>query len=53
MDIEKEIIVYRFYYKHTQLSIAEKLNISQMTVSRVEKKLISKIKEEYDQIDNI
>ncbi len=52
-DLEKEIIVYRFYYKHTQLSIAEKLNISQMTVSRVEKKLISKIKEEYDQIDNI
>ena len=52
-DLEKEIIIYRFYYKDTQISIAERLNISQMTVSRIEKKLVKKIKEEYRNYNNI
>lgn len=42
--IEKRIIVERFYNNKTQLDIAKKLNISQMTVSRIEKKVIEKIK---------
>ena len=30
------------------MKIAEELNISQMTVSRIEKKVLSKIKKEYE-----
>ncbi len=43
---EKTILIDRYFNKKTQASIAEKLNISQMTVSRVEKKIIEKIKKE-------
>ncbi len=42
--IEKQIIVERFYNNKTQLDIAKKLNISQMTVSRIEKKVLEKIR---------
>lgn len=42
--MEKEIIIERFYNNKTQLDIAKKLNISQMTVSRIEKKVIEKIR---------
>ncbi len=37
-DMEKKILIDRYFNKRTQVSIAEDLNISQMTVSRVEKK---------------
>lgn len=47
-DIEKKIFVYRYYDKRTQISIAEELKISQMTVSRIEKKIIQKFREEFD-----
>lgn len=42
--VEKQIIVERFYNNKTQLDIAKKLNISQMTVSRIEKKVLEKIR---------
>jgi len=42
--VEKEIIIERFYNNKTQLDIAKKLNISQMTVSRIEKKVLEKIR---------
>jgi len=46
--LEKEIIVERFYNNTTQSEIAKKLNISQMTVSRLEKKALEKIKASVD-----
>lgn len=46
--LEKEIIVERFYNNTTQNDIAKKLNISQMTVSRLEKKALEKIKASVD-----
>lgn len=42
--VEKQVIIERFYNNKTQLDIAKKLNISQMTVSRIEKKAIEKIR---------
>ncbi|EHR32081.1 SigB/SigF/SigG family RNA polymerase sigma factor [Helcococcus kunzii] len=45
-DIEKKIVVYRYFEKMTQVAIAEKLDVSQMTVSRLEKKVIKKFREE-------
>jgi len=47
-DVEREIIIGRFFKQKTQMKIAEELNISQMTVSRIEKKVLSKIKKEYE-----
>lgn len=41
-DIEKKIFYYRFFDKRTQISIAEELGVSQMTISRLEKKIIKK-----------
>ena len=43
-DLEKKIFYYRYYDKRTQISIAEELNVSQMTISRLEKKIISKFR---------
>lgn len=52
-DMEKKILIGRYYEKKTQLAIAEELDISQMTVSRMEKKITKKFKEEiYKQVDN-
>lgn len=45
-DIEKKIVVYRYFEKMTQVAIADKLDVSQMTVSRLEKKVIKKFREE-------
>lgn len=45
-DMEKKILVDRYFNKKTQVSIAEDLGISQMTVSRVEKRVIEKFRKE-------
>lgn len=45
-DLERKIIYYRFFEKMTQLGISQKLEISQMTVSRLEKKAIKIFREE-------
>lgn len=45
-DVEKKVVFYRFFDKMTQVAIAEKLGVSQMTVSRLEKKVIKKFREE-------
>ncbi|MDO5725788.1 MAG: SigB/SigF/SigG family RNA polymerase sigma factor [Tissierellia bacterium] len=50
-DVEKEILIERYFNKSTQVSIAKKLGISQMTVSRIEKKLLEKMKKELERID--
>jgi RNA polymerase sigma-B factor len=43
-DIEKEFIKMRYYENMTQKSIAEVLGVSQMYVSRMEKKVLRKLK---------
>ncbi|NLY21121.1 MAG: SigB/SigF/SigG family RNA polymerase sigma factor [Tissierellia bacterium] len=47
-DVEKEILIARYFNKRTQVSIAKSLNISQMTVSRIEKKILEKMKKELE-----
>ncbi len=47
-DMEKKILVDRYFNKRTQMAIAEELNISQMTVSRVEKRVIEKFRKEME-----
>lgn len=47
-DIEKKILVYRYFDKMTQIAIADELGVSQMTVSRIEKKIIKKFRQELD-----
>ena len=41
-DLEKQILELRYYEGRTQIDIANKLSISQMTVSRIEKKILQK-----------
>ena len=43
-EIERQIVVYRYFDRITQVAIAEKLGISQMTVSRIEKKVLKKFR---------
>ncbi len=45
-DIEKSILIERYFNKNTQVNIAKKLDISQMTVSRIEKKVLEKLRKE-------
>lgn len=41
---EKLIIMLRYYYDYNQDAVAKRLNISQVQVSRLEKKIIQKLK---------
>lgn len=43
-EVEKTILLGRYIDKKTQIVIAEELDISQMTVSRMEKKILKKFK---------
>lgn len=45
-ELERLIIIKRFFANKTQINIAKELNISQMTVSRIEKKALEKLKYE-------
>ncbi len=47
-DIEKQILIERYFNKKTQVSIAQVLDISQMTVSRIEKKVLQKLRKEVE-----
>lgn len=47
--IEKEILIDRYINKKTQVVIANNLDISQMTVSRIEKKILEKLRKEVDE----
>ena len=44
-DMEKTLIQYRYYDKLSQSVTAQKLGVSQMYVSRLERKLLAKLKE--------
>ena len=46
-ELERNIIIQRFYQNKTQSDIAKELNISQMTVSRIEKKSLEKLRIEF------
>ena len=48
-NIEKEILIDRYINKKTQVVIAKNLDISQMTVSRIEKKILEKLRKEVDE----
>lgn len=47
-ELEVNIIKGRFFENKTQSKIAEEIGISQMTVSRLEKKIIEKLRKEYN-----
>jgi RNA polymerase sigma-B factor len=52
-EIEIKIIKDRFFYNKTQIQVANELNVSQMTVSRMEKKILKKFKKEYKKLSDI
>ncbi|AFS77095.1 RNA polymerase factor sigma-70 RpoD [Gottschalkia acidurici 9a] len=47
-DVEKKIIDDRYFKRKTQVDIANELGISQMTVSRMEKKIIERFRRELE-----
>lgn len=49
-EVELKIIKDRFFNNKTQMTIATELGVSQMTVSRIEKKVLSKLKKEYEKM---
>jgi RNA polymerase sigma-B factor len=51
--IENRIITDRYFNNKTQIVVANELNVSQMTISRIEKRIILKFKKEYDKINDI
>lgn len=52
-QIETKIIKDRFFSNKTQIHVAEELGVSQMTVSRMEKKIIKKFQKEYKRLNDI
>lgn len=44
-DKEREIIIRRYFHNQTQSYIAEKMNISQVQVSRLEKRILKQLRE--------
>ena len=45
-DQEKDIILRRYYYSQTQAEIADILHVSQVQVSRLEKRILKKMREQ-------
>jgi len=52
-EIEVKIVNDRFFENKTQIQVAEELNVSQMTVSRMEKKIIKKFRKELSKLNEI
>jgi len=52
-EVERKIIYGRFFENKTQIQIANELNVSQMTISRMEKKVIEKFRKDYLKIIEI
>jgi len=46
-EVEKKVLRDRFFNNRTQMHVADELQVSQMTVSRMEKKIIEKFQKEY------
>jgi RNA polymerase sigma-B factor len=51
--IEIKIISDRFFDNKTQIQVANELNVSQMTISRMEKKILKKFKKEMKKLNDI
>ncbi|WP_101773773.1 SigB/SigF/SigG family RNA polymerase sigma factor [Peptostreptococcus faecalis] len=49
-ELEIKIMEGRFFHNKTQSVIAKEIGISQMTVSRIEKKIIEKLRKEYKRV---
>ncbi|MGV8145351.1 MAG: SigB/SigF/SigG family RNA polymerase sigma factor [Alkaliphilus sp.] len=49
-EIEKEVLRERFFGRKTQMQVAKELKVSQMTVSRIEKKTMEKFRREFRKI---
>ena len=45
---ERELIVRRYFYDQTQIKIAEVMGISQVQVSRMEKRILKKMREGFE-----
>jgi RNA polymerase sigma-B factor len=52
-EVEIKIIKDRFFENKTQIQVANELCVSQMTVSRMEKKILRKFKKEYKKLTEI
>lgn len=52
-EIEVKIIKDRFFESKTQIQVANELNVSQMTISRMEKKILKKFKKEFKKLNEI
>lgn len=46
-DVEKQLVKYRYVYEKSQREVAIKLGVSQMYVSRVERKILEKLRNIY------
>ncbi|SHJ93089.1 RNA polymerase, sigma 37 subunit, RpsB/SigB [Caminicella sporogenes DSM 14501] len=51
--VEIKIIKDRFFKNKTQIEVALDLGVSQMTVSRMEKKIIKKLRKEYEKLKEL
>ena len=51
-EMEKKILVERYFMERTQVAISRELKISQMTVSRIEKKIIKKFQDELNLVNS-
>lgn len=47
-EVEKKVLKDRFFKNKTQMQVAEELKVSQMTVSRMEKRIIEKFRKELE-----
>ncbi len=52
-EVEAKIIRDRFFEMKTQIQTANELGVSQMTISRMEKKIIKKFQKEYKKLSDI
>jgi RNA polymerase sigma-B factor len=52
-EVELKIIKNRFFNNKTQIQVAKELNVSQMTISRMEKKVIEKFRKELNKIQEL
>ena len=47
-ELERNIFEGRFFKEKTQSTLAKELEISQMTISRIERKVVQKLRKEYE-----
>ena len=47
-ELERKIFEGRFFKEKTQSTLAKELEISQMTISRIERKVVQKLRKEYE-----